>query len=151
MSKITVIFEQDDTLDDIEVIVKASERNDKVEELISRLGGKQEQIAVTQEDKTVKVLSQSDIYLISVNGKRIDILTESEKFSLRRTLQSIESSLDDREFIRISRYEIINISKVKHYDFTLKGTLRIELLNGIEVWASRRCIPTIRKMLSGKG
>lgn len=151
MSKITVIFEQDDTLDDIEVIVKASKRNDEVEELISRLGGKQEQIAVTQEDETVRALAQSDIYLISVNGKRLDIFTKSEKFSIRRTLQGIESSLDDRKFIRISRYEIINISKVKHYDFTLKGTLRIELLNGVEVWASRRCIPAIRKMLSGKG
>lgn len=151
MSRITVVFEQDSSLDGVEVIVKAKEKNSEVEELISRLGGEQEQITVIGEDETVRVLSQSDIYLVSVNGKKLDILTESEKFSLRRTLQSVEDILDSRRFIRISRYEIINIKKVKHYDFALKGTLRIELVNGIEVWASRRCIPSIRRLLSGKG
>ena len=77
-------------------------------------------------------------------------MLENVRYSVKRSLQSIEEMLDSRRFIRISRYEIINIAKVKQYDFTLKGALRIEFKNGLEAWASRRSIPVIRRMLSGK-
>ena len=58
--------------------------------------------------------------------------------------------LDKKHFLRISRFEIVNLNKVLRYDFTLAGTLRLELAGGIETWASRRCIPAIRKRLLGK-
>ncbi len=34
---------------------------------------------------------------------------------------------------------------------TISGTLRLELEGGMETWASRRCIPEIRRRLKGKG
>ena len=55
-----------------------------------------------------------------------------------------------RKFLRISRFELINLSKVKKYDFTIGGTLRIEFENGMETWASRRYIPIIRERLTGE-
>ena len=57
--------------------------------------------------------------------------------------------MSDR-FLRVSRFEIIDLKKVRKYDFTLSGTLRIEFENGMETWASRRYIPLIRKRLSGE-
>ena len=52
------------------------------------------------------------------------------------------------KFLRVSRFEIINLDMVRKYDFTLGGTLRIELENGMETWASRRYIPLIKERLS---
>ena len=51
----------------------------------------------------------------------------------------------------IKKFQIVNLAKVRRYDFTVAGTLRLELAGGMETWASRRCIPEIRRRLKGKG
>ena len=91
-----------------------------------------------------------EIVSINANGKLINVVTDNDNFYLRQPLKNLECTLDERRFVRISRYEIVNISKVTGYDFTIAGTLRLELAGGMETWASRRCIPQIRKRLLGK-
>ena len=92
-----------------------------------------------------------DIVSVSVEDKQIVILTSGNRYTVRQPLQSFEERLKTAvsgRFIRISRYEIVNLDKVRKFDFTLSGTLRLELAGGIETWASRRNIPAIRKKLS---
>ena len=149
MKRVKLIFEEDDSLEDIEVTVRASERDGQVDGLIASLGGGSSTVTVTDENGAVKTVKSDSILLISVNDKQLNIVTEEGTYTMRRSLQSIESILDPKQFMRISRYELINLSKVEHYDFTLRGTLRIEFGNGIEAWASRRCIAAIRKRLKG--
>ena len=77
------------------------------------------------------------------------IVTASGVYSIKQPLQNIEKRLG-RSFLRISRFEIINLKRVRKYDFTIIGTLRIEFENGMETWASRRYIPLIKERLSGE-
>ena len=63
-------------------------------------------------------------------------------------MNEIEKKLTDKRFVRISRYEIVNLDKIIKYNFTLGGTLRLEFSSGMETWASRRNIPIIRKKLT---
>ena len=70
---------------------------------------------------------------------------------MRQSLHDFEKKLDADNYVGISRYEIINLDKVRKFDFTLGGTLRLELAGGMETWASRRNIPLIRKKLLKKG
>ena len=151
MKHINVSFEQDETLDVIEVIIRASEEDKEVEDLKSRISENGAQsIAASNGGDTINIVPTADIILLSVNDKEVSIITEKDRFIARQPLNSIESGLDPKRFVRISRYEIVNITKVVRYDFTLGGTLRIELVGGMETWASRRCIPQIRKRLMGK-
>ena len=64
-------------------------------------------------------------------------------------MQNMEKLLSDM-FLRVSRFEIVNLARVSKYDFTVVGTLRIEFENGTETWASRRYIPLIKERLSGE-
>ena len=70
-------------------------------------------------------------------------------YTAKQSLQSLEKLLG-RSFLRISRFELINLQKVRKYDFTIMGTLRVEFEGGMETWASRRYIPLIRARLSGE-
>lgn len=152
MKKIEINFEKVPALKYIEVLFRASEKDVQVEELMeSVLSRKSERLLFFDENNTARSISADDIISISVNGKFINIVTDSERFFAKQTLQSIEKELNDSHFARISRHEIINLSKVLKYNFSIGGTLSIEMTNGIETWASRRCIPVIRKkLLSGK-
>ncbi|MBR5088214.1 MAG: LytTR family transcriptional regulator DNA-binding domain-containing protein [Ruminiclostridium sp.] len=151
MKRVNVSFEKDSSLESIEVLVRASEKDKEVDDLIGRINAVGAQnISVTGGNGTRDIVAASDIVLLSVNGKQVSIITENDRYTARQSLGSIESVLDPARFIRISRYEIVNLTKVVRYDFTLSGTLRIELVGGMETWASRRCIPLIRRRLSGK-
>ena len=151
MKNISVRFEPDPTLAHIDVVVRAPERDAEVEALLDRLSDRPpDTLAVFDGSGSLRALPAGEIILASVDGKLVNIVTEDGSWYTRRTLQSLEEELDERRFLRISRYELVNLDKVLRYDFTVAGTLRLELAGGMETWASRRCIPAIRKRLNGR-
>lgn len=149
MKKMDVRFERDPGLDHIEVLIRAPAEDEDVAALLRQLK-KTDPITFFDGDGAVRSVETDEIILASVMGKLVNIITAEGNLYTRRTLQALEVVLDERRFLRISRYEIVNLDKVMRYDFTVTGTLRLELAGGIETWASRRCIPAIRKRLMGK-
>lgn len=151
MKKTEIRFERAPSLDRIEVLIRAPEEDAEVASLIEQLAARtQDPLTVFDGNGLVQTLRPEEIISASVAGKLVNIVTEDGSWYTRRTLQSLEEALDPRRFLRISRYELVNLDKVLRYDFTVAGTLRLELRGGIETWASRRCIPQIRKRLTGK-
>lgn len=151
MKTIRAHFEPEPALDHIDVVIRAPEMDEDVSALMDQLSGHPPDALMAFDGAgNLCSLSAGDIVMASVEGKLVSIVTEDGKWFTRRTLQSLEDELDSRWFIRVSRYELVNLRKVRRYDFTLAGTLRLELAGGMETWASRRCIPAIRKRLLGK-
>lgn len=152
MLKTSIRFERDPSLDHVDIIFRAPEQDDSVLKLMETLSNySSDSFEIVDEKGNIRKILQDEIISVSVSGKIVKFITENGKWSTRQTLQSIEALLDEQHFIRISRYEIINLDKVLRYDFTVAGILRIELAGGIETWASRRSIPLIRRKLAGKG
>ena len=145
-------LELDPALEGIEVLVRAPEEDGEVSALLELLGASPpDTVTVFDGNGLIRALAAQEIVSASVDGKLVSIVTEDGSWYTRRTLQSLEDALDARRFLRVSRYEIVNLTKVQRYDFTVAGTLRLELAGGMETWASRRCIPEIRRRLKGKG
>lgn len=151
MKKIEVRFEPDASLDCIDVLVRAPERDGEVEEVITRAAGRTPvMLTVTDAEGAQRVIPAADVLLISVNDKRVDVVTENDRYIARTSLQGMESLLAPTQFLRVSRFELANLARVVRYDFTLGGTLRLEFAGGMETWVSRRCIPAIRRRINGK-
>ena len=128
MKEVNVRFECDSKQKDIDVVVRADRKDKQVNTLMEKIS--------IQEPEKLTVLDSDNCSCV---------IEECAK----QSLQSIEELLS-RKFLRVSRFELINLSKVKKYDFTIGGTLRIEFENGMETWASRRYIPIIRERLTGE-
>ena len=150
MKKLKLRFEQDKTLDEIEIVVRAAEKDAQVTALLESLS-KDEPVKLTVLDGSSRasVIDEKDIVFVAAEGKLVRVVTTEGIYKAKQSLQSIESLLS-RSFLRVSRFEIINLKKVRKYDFTLVGTLRVEFDNGMETWASRRYIPLIKERLSGE-
>ena len=150
MKKLKLRFEQDKTLDEIEIVVRASEKDAQVAALLESLS-KDEPVKLTvlDSDNRACVIDEKNIVFVAAEGKLVRVVTAEGIFKAKQSLQSIEAHLS-RSFLRVSRFEVINLKKVRKYDFTLVGTLRVEFDNGMETWASRRYIPLIRERLSGE-
>ncbi len=150
MNRRDIRFESDPSLDHLEIIVRAPVQSEEVLELMDQLSSAQpDAITVFDGYGNIQALAAADIVSVATEGKLVHVITEKGSWYTRRTLQSMENALEGSRFVRISRYELVNLDKVQRYDFTIAGTLRLELVGGMETWASRRCIPDIRKRLKG--
>ena len=150
MKKINVRFEKVKTTDYIDIVIRADEKDDQIMSLIEKLSVREEaKLTVFDRDNCSCVIDKEEIIFVSADGKNVRVTATSGIYRAKQSLQSIEELLS-RKFLRVSRFELINLSMVRKYDFTIGGTLRIEFKNGMETWASRRYIPLIRQRLSGE-
>lgn len=86
--------------------------------------------------------------------KRINVRFERDKgrddIDVLFTASEVDgqvAALNPSMFLRVSRYDIVNLQKVERFDFSVTGTLRIELADGQETWASRRFVPAVKERL----
>lgn len=135
----------------IDVLLTTAERDEQVEALMARIVDPLAGTITVLDDKGNSILLTEDrIISISADNKRLKVVSEDGSYRMRSSLLEIEGRLNPSSFLRISRYEIINLHKVRRFDFSIAGTLRIEMRDGSETWASRRYIQTIRSRLQGK-
>ena len=98
-------------------------------------------------DDAVTFVSQRDIVRIHTEGRKVIIQTEDDVYMVKRTLAGLEDVLNPSRFLRISQSEIINLYKVKRFDFNLAGTIGVEFDCGIKSWASRSRVKQIKSLL----
>ncbi len=148
MKRVNVRFETEEDLRIIEVLFRASEEDDQVTGLMERVADPLARILAVHDAANAAVsLPEERIITISSDNKKLKIAADDGTYWLKMPMQDAEKMLNPSWFLRISRYEIVNLRKVKQFDFSITGTLRIELEDGTEAWASRRFIPAIKKRL----
>ena len=151
MKKINVLFKEDPSQQDIDIVITAASKDEQVEELLQKIADPFDSTFTVYDDKGSAIIIPLDkVYSISSNNRKLKVVTEDGIFEMRSSLQDIEQDLRSPSFIKISRYEIINLMKVKEFDFSVSGTLRLEMNNGMQTWASRRNISEIKKRLTRK-
>ena len=150
MKTINVRFENDSSLDNIDIVIRADKQDEQIDSLIEIIKNNSiKKLTVLDRNNCPCVISEDEIVFVSADGKNVRITANSDIYHTKQSLQNIEEILKNK-FLRVSRFELINLSMVRRYDFTIGGTLRIEFVNGMETWASRRYIPLIRSRLSGE-
>ena len=149
MKNIDVFFDKNPDLNNIIVTISASARDEQIEylmDLVRNSGGND--IYFQDELGSFRRYREEQIIRLQVDKKAVTVSTDEGQFTLRTTLQEAESMLRSSMFLKISRFEIINLQKVRNFDFTISGTLRIEFEDGSFTWASRRFIPIIKQRLT---
>jgi two-component system LytT family response regulator len=73
-------------------------------------------------------------------------------YLMRATMGGVESSLDPRQFLRVHRNAIVNLSRVQQYHMPARGSMHVLLRDGSRVPLSRGYQPSVRKLLQqGEG
>lgn len=151
MKRVSTRFEVEEGRRNIDVLFRASEEDEQVEALMARVADPLSSLlTVRDEADAVVTLPEERVVTISVDNKKLRIAADDGTYWMKMSMQDAEAMLNPSWFLRISRYEIVNLRKVQQFDFSISGTLRIDLEDGTETWASRRFIPAIKRRLQGK-
>ncbi|GAA4906052.1 hypothetical protein GCM10023313_05930 [Mucilaginibacter defluvii] len=92
--------------------------------------------------KTVIVIQ--DILYFSANSPYVNIHQLSKKYLHSATLKSLQSRLDNNQFIRIHKTYIVNIEKVVGYHSRLNGDYDLTLIDGTMLRVSRNYAATFK-------
>ena len=141
MKNIDVLFEKNPDLKNIIITVSASGMDEQIEflmDLIRNSGGNE--LFVQDSSGRIRRITEDRVIRIQADNKSLLVSTMDGEFRLRKSMQEAENMLKSSMFLKISRFEIINLQKVKNFDFTIAGQLKIEFENGTATWASG-CFP----------
>ena len=148
MVDINVIIDENFTEPKIDIYTKS--KTEQVNDIINAIENISRNsyppVLVNSEGK-LNYISQRDIYRIRTEGREIILDTEDESYVVKGPMSRFDEELDSERFFRISQSEIVNLYKVKSFDFNLKGTVSVELDNGQISWVARRIVKPLRDKL----
>lgn len=127
------------------LIVVTRQVTDEIQTLIQSLSNTPAAyLAGFQEDELV-LLQPREIIRIYAQEKKTIAEAEKGRFIVRLSLQEVQARLSPGDFVRISHSEIINLSKVNHFDLSFSGTICVTLTNGVQTYVSRRYVSKIKQ------
>ena len=148
MVDINIIIDENYKEPKVDIFTKA--KTEQVENIINAIENVSRNsyppVLVNSEGK-LNYISQRDIYRIRTERRKIILDTVDESYIVRGPISRFDEELDSERFFRISQSEIINLYKVKSFDFNLKGIVSVELDNGQISWVARRIVKPLRDKL----
>ncbi len=137
----------DSNCKEVEVQITTKEIDEEVNNIIRKLEKESLQVFTGITEDEAVILEPNDIVRIYTSNNKILAETKDGEYKLRYRIYECEEKLSQYRFIRISQSELINLSMVKKFDFSITGTIHVILKNGVSTFVSRRYVSTIRKVL----
>lgn len=110
------------------------------------LGHPQDKITAFAGDN-VEILAYKDILRFYGLDNKVYLDTMKTTYTTRLRLYQLEDRLPKKQFIKISRSEIVNLDYVKSLDLSFSGTIALELKNGQVSYVSRRSLKNFKEAL----
>lgn len=92
-----------------------------------------------------------DILRIYTENQKVMVQDAKGIYSTQEKLYELEKRLDEGQFFRISKSEIVNLKKIRRLDMSITGTIKVILSDGTETYTSRRNVTKLKQILGIKG
>ena len=126
----------------IDIYVK--EKRQIVEDIKNLIS--EENILLCYKNSEIYKVSFSEIILLAVENEKVAVFTEKDKFFIKERLYMAEEKLSS-DFIRLNQSAIGNIRKIRKFDCSVSGTLKVTFTNGLTDYVSRRQVKAVRERL----
>ncbi len=146
----TVRIEVDPACGMPEVVIRTDQKTEAVERLASVIERYMQndvpRIAVYDGGAT-RLIEPFEILRVYTEARKLMVCTDSGTYEARCSLQEMEKKFDPDSFVRISRFELINMEKVSGFDVSVSGTIQVRFDDGSATWVARRFVRAIEQRL----
>ena len=131
----------------LQVIINCRQIDDEVMRLKCHIELFDKKLQAKKDNELHFINSFDVLYFESVDNRTF-LYTENDVLEVKQRLYELEVILSDKDFIRISKSQIVNINKIKSLKPELNRTILATMCNGEQLYISRKYVQTIRNMLS---
>lgn len=131
----------------LQVVIKCKQIDDEVTRLKTHIELFDSKLQAKKDDGVYFVNSSDVLYFESVDN-RTYLYTEDDVMEIKRRLYELELILSEKDFVRISKSQIVNINMIKSLKPEINRTILATMCNGEKLYISRKYVHTIRTMLS---
>lgn len=136
----------------LEIQVCNKELNQQVKQLVEDISAfVNEGIAGTDFRGEKVILPVRDIFRFYTENQKVMVQDGKGVYSTQEKLYELEEKLDEGQFFRISKSEIVNLKKIRRLDMSVTGTIKVILSDGTETYTSRRNVTKLKNCLGIKG
>lgn len=128
----------------------AEQRNlqtESIEKVIEEQSQKPLHVLTGKKGRSIHILDIDDVHYLEATEKLIYAYTESAKYRVDGTLDSLEQRLTDGRFVRIHRSYLVNVKYVSELIPWFSGTYEIKLTSGTQLSVSRRRVKDVKTQL----
>ena len=140
-----VQFEQVDTKEQEQALIRATEKNADIMNAIDLLENGSSGLTVTRDGNTY-LCKLTQVYYIESVDKRTWVYTRDGCFESRERLYELEEKLG-MYYVRVSKSMIVNLRKIRNVSAQTGARMIAELLNGEKVVISRSYAGEIKRRL----
>ena len=127
------------------VLIYANERNKLVDEIESLVEAANINLTGTLNDEIVKIEINDVSCFISENNKVFALISD-KKYQIKQRLYQIEEMNLDM-FIKINQSCLANKKKIKKFESTIGGSLKVVFKNGYIDYISRRELKNVKQRM----
>ncbi|MCL2826304.1 MAG: LytTR family transcriptional regulator DNA-binding domain-containing protein [Eggerthellaceae bacterium] len=138
-----LLVEQVQGLDDINVIVRFTERNSALGRLLSVIRGLGEKIQAHDKDRTV-MLDVIGIYYFESVDKQTFAYCSQEVYQVHDRLYQVKERLERFGFVQVSKSCLLNVNMLESVRNVANSKMEAELSNGEKISISRKYIPELK-------
>ena len=106
--------------------------------------GRTGDVITAYDNGSIIVIDRKDLYMIRVEEGRTRLCTADSSYETAKPLRDFEALSG---FMRISKFCIINLEKIKRFDPMFSGIMQVTLKNGSKDYISRKYLPDVKKYL----
>lgn len=138
--KITTVIDKER---EEEIIIYLHEENKISAEIESLVSKRESRLVGYDGDAMLNVCFEDVVCFLTEEG-RVYALLDKGRVRVRERLYELEAILGT-DFIKLNQSCIANISRIKRFDVTLGGALRVEFKNGYREYVSRRQMKNVKE------
>lgn len=131
----------------LQIVIKCKKIDDEIKRLKNHIELFDKKLYAKKDNKMFFVNSSDILYFDSVDNHTF-LYTEDDVMEIKQRLYELEVSLSDKDFVRISKSQIVNINKIRSLKPELNRTILATMSNGEQLYISRKYVRVIRNMLS---
>lgn len=137
---------EDDSLKDDQILIKCSQKNNKVLRIKDYAESMDFKIRAKSSKDIILVLPKDIFYIESVDKKTF-VYLKDDVLETESKLYELEEALSKYSFIRISKSCIANISLVKKIRIMINRNLMLTMDNGEKIVVSRRYVKRFNNLI----
>ncbi|MDO4285144.1 MAG: LytTR family DNA-binding domain-containing protein [Eubacteriales bacterium] len=131
----------------LQIMIKCKKINEEIFRLKQHIELFDKKLYAQKDNELFLVHSSDVLYFDSVDNRTF-LYTSADVMEVKQKLYELETFLSDKDFVRISKSQIVNINQIKSLKPELNRTILVTMFNGEQLYISRKYVKAIRNMLS---